>query len=77
MRYLIKFSYDGSNFCGYQMQPNLRTIQNELENAIEKINMVLNIYWLILKKKMVINAVMSWHENLIYIVKIIVAANIL
>ena len=38
MRYLIKFSYDGSNFCGYQMQPNLRTIQNELENAIEKIN---------------------------------------
>ncbi len=38
MRYLIKFSYDGSNFSGYQTQPNLRTVQNELENAVEKIN---------------------------------------
>lgn len=38
MRYLIKFSYDGSNYFGYQMQSNLRTIQNEIENAVEIIN---------------------------------------
>lgn len=38
MRYLIKFSYDGTNFYGYQTQPNLRTIQNELENAVEIVN---------------------------------------
>lgn len=38
MRYLIKFSYDGSNFCGFQTQKGLRTIQEELENALTKIN---------------------------------------
>ena len=27
MRYLIKFSYDGSNYAGYQIQPGLDTIQ--------------------------------------------------
>ena len=38
MRYLINFSYDGSNYNGYQFQPNLKTIQNELENAVEIVN---------------------------------------
>ena len=38
MRYLIRFSYDGTNYSGYQMQPNLKTIQKELEDAIEKVN---------------------------------------
>ena len=38
MRYLIKFSYDGSGFIGYQTQPNLRTVQSELEKAITRIN---------------------------------------
>ncbi len=38
MRYLIKFSYDGSNYCGFQTQPNLKTIQEELEIALKKIN---------------------------------------
>lgn len=38
MRYLIKFSYDGRNYCGFQMQPNLKTIQEELERALKKIN---------------------------------------
>ena len=38
MRYLIKFSYDGSHFIGYQTQPNLRTVQTELEEALTKIN---------------------------------------
>jgi len=38
MRYLIKFSYDGSSYCGFQSQPNLKTIQEELEEALQKIN---------------------------------------
>ena len=38
MRYLIKFSYDGSNYCGYQRQKGLNTIQEQLENALFKIN---------------------------------------
>jgi len=38
MRYLIKFSYDGSNFSGYQKQPKERTIQGELERALKEIN---------------------------------------
>ena len=38
MRYLIRFSYDGSNFYGYQKQPNKRTIQGELENVLSRIS---------------------------------------
>lgn len=38
MRYLIKFSYDGSGFSGYQAQPNLRTVQYEVEQAIQVVN---------------------------------------
>ncbi len=38
MRFLIRFSYDGSNFKGYQKQEGYRTIQEELENALYKIN---------------------------------------
>ena len=38
MRYLIKFSYDGSNYLGYQIQPGLDTIQERLEIAAKKIN---------------------------------------
>ena len=38
MRYLITFSYDGSKFNGYQKQEGLRTIQEEMENAIKDIN---------------------------------------
>lgn len=37
-RYFITFSYDGTNFSGYQKQPRERTIQNELEKALKKIN---------------------------------------
>ncbi len=37
-RYCIEFSYDGSDFCGYQVQPGLRTVQEELEKALKKIN---------------------------------------
>ena len=38
MRYLITFSYDGTNFSGYQKQGNLRTVQQEMENALKFIN---------------------------------------
>lgn len=38
MRYLIKFSYDGTNFYGYQKQPEKRTIEGELEKALYSIN---------------------------------------
>lgn len=38
MRFLLKISYDGSNYCGYQSQPNLPTVQKYLEEALTKIN---------------------------------------
>lgn len=38
MRYLIKFSYDGSCFNGFQKQPKLKTVQGEIEKALSKIN---------------------------------------
>ena len=38
MRYLIKFSYDGSNYVGYQKQGNMHTIEKALEDAATKIN---------------------------------------
>ena len=38
MRYFMTFSYDGSNFSGYQKQPRERTIQKCLEDALKKIN---------------------------------------
>ncbi len=38
MRYLMRFSYDGSNFYGYQKQNDRRTIQGELERVLEKIS---------------------------------------
>ena len=38
MRYLIKFSYDGSKYSGYQKQPKKKTIQGELEKALKQIN---------------------------------------
>lgn len=38
MRYRVDFSYDGANFNGYQIQPGLRTIQEELENAVSYLN---------------------------------------
>lgn len=38
MRYLIIFSYDGSNFYGYQKQVKKRTVQEELETVLKQIN---------------------------------------
>ena len=38
MRYLITLSYDGTNYKGYQTQPGLVTIQEQIEKALTKIN---------------------------------------
>lgn len=38
MRYKMIFSYDGTLFNGYQIQPNKRTVQEELEKAATFIN---------------------------------------
>ena len=37
MRYLIKFSYDGKNYCGYQIQKDKDTIELRLENALSEV----------------------------------------
>lgn len=37
MRYLMTISYDGSDFCGFQRQNNVETIQGELEKNLSKI----------------------------------------
>ena len=38
MRYLIKFSYDGSAYAGFQTQKGKETIQEKLEAALTKVN---------------------------------------
>lgn len=38
MRYLMTFSYDGSSYSGYQIQPNSPSIQEEIEKQLTKIN---------------------------------------
>ena len=35
--YLLKISYDGSNYSGWQVQPKVKTIQNYIEEGIKKI----------------------------------------
>ena len=38
MRYFITFSYDGTAYKGYQKQPGEKTIQDEIEKILTKIN---------------------------------------
>lgn len=38
MRYRITLSYDGSEFCGWQSQPNGNSVQDAVETAIEKLS---------------------------------------
>ena len=38
MRYKIRLSYDGNAFCGWQIQNNARTVQGELENALQTLS---------------------------------------
>lgn len=45
MRLLAKVSYDGTLFVGWQIQPNGRSVQEEIENVISKIlNVKTKIY---------------------------------
>ena len=37
MRYLMTFSYDGTNYNGYQKQLNKNTVQDKIEEALNKI----------------------------------------
>jgi tRNA pseudouridine38-40 synthase len=37
MRYIIRLSYDGSAFCGWQIQNNAITVQGLLQDALEKL----------------------------------------
>ncbi|MBQ8404962.1 MAG: tRNA pseudouridine(38-40) synthase TruA [Clostridia bacterium] len=37
MKYLLKLSYCGTNYAGFQVQPNANTVQAELMRAAEKI----------------------------------------
>tara|TARA_Y100001960_G_scaffold321483_1_gene396339 strand:- start:169 stop:903 length:735 start_codon:yes stop_codon:yes gene_type:complete len=36
--YKITIEYDGTEFSGWQLQPNMRTVQGELQSAISKLN---------------------------------------
>lgn len=37
-RYFLKLSYKGTNYCGWQIQPNDKTVQGEINNALQKLN---------------------------------------
>lgn len=37
MKLLLKIAYDGTSFCGYQVQPNCRTVQGELNSAAKQL----------------------------------------
>ena len=32
----VQLAYDGTRFSGYQIQPNARTVQSEIEAALKK-----------------------------------------
>ncbi len=38
MRVVLLCRYDGSNYHGFQIQPNNNTIQEEIEKSLKKIN---------------------------------------
>ena len=40
LRLRLDISYDGTNFFGWGKQPDRRTIQSEVESALEKITRV-------------------------------------
>lgn len=38
IRYKMKLAYDGTHFSGFQVQPNKRTVQGEIEKALSKMS---------------------------------------
>jgi tRNA pseudouridine38-40 synthase len=42
MRYALKFGYLGKNFSGYARQPNQRTVEGEIINALKKAKIIEN-----------------------------------
>ena len=38
VRYKATIAYDGTNFQGFQRQPNGRTVQEEIEKTLTKMN---------------------------------------
>lgn len=37
MKFLLNLKYVGTDFCGYQVQPNKRTVQSVLQDALERV----------------------------------------
>ena len=37
MNYLLKLSYDGTNYCGFQVQPNGRSVAAVFQDALEAV----------------------------------------
>lgn len=37
MKYILKLKFLGTDFCGYQVQPQKRTVQSTLQDAIQKL----------------------------------------
>lgn len=37
VNYKLTIAYNGKNYCGYQIQPNLKTVQGQLEEALKGI----------------------------------------
>ena len=37
-RYFVRLSYDGTNYAGWQIQPNAHTVQEELQSNLTKLN---------------------------------------
>lgn len=37
MRYMLRVAYDGTEYCGWQIQPGLRTVEGTLKSALYKL----------------------------------------
>ena len=44
-RILLTIEYDGTNYSGWQKQPNVKTVQEEIERAImQSLNQKVEVY---------------------------------
>lgn len=37
MRYMLRVAYDGTEYCGWQVQPGQRTVEGTLKSALDKL----------------------------------------